>query len=279
MVVLITGCRSGFGKDTALTLARNGHHVYAGLRDVHTATELLEDAGGLPITAVQLDVTNDDQRRQVVDDIIKAHGRIDALVNNAGIAINGPVELFSEKELRRMFEVNFFGLWSLTNAVLPQMRAQGFGTVVNVSSMAGRSALPTMGAYAASKHAVSGMSEALRMEVRADGIHVVLIEPGPYKTDLFTRNQMTCAAALLPDSPYQHLMERMAALQNHAGGRGGRPSEVAERIAAVLQHPSPPLRNPMGPHVRLRRLARWMLPAGMYEWIVYRGIYGAKPTK
>ena len=150
------------------------------------------------------------------------------------------------------------------------MRAQGQGTIVNVSSMSGRMGMPTMGAYAASKHALNGMSESLRLELQPFGARVVLIEPGPYKTDIFNRNQRICAGAQRPDSPYRALIERAAVIATQAGEGGGDPQEVAQRIAAVLVARNPPLRNPMGPHVLARRVARWILPPVIFESIVRR---------
>lgn len=270
MVVLITGCRSGFGLCTARLLAQQGHTVYAGLRDLETAGRLRESTAGLSVFPLQLDVTDSAQRMAAVEQITSTEGRIDALVNNAGIIIGGPLEEFSEEELRRVFEVNFFGLWALTQAVLPGMRALGRGTIVNVSSMSGRMGMPTMGAYAASKHALSGMSESLRMELQPFGVRVVLIEPGPYKTDIFSRNQRICAGAQRPESPYRTLVDRAAVIASRAEASGGDPLEVAARIAAVLVARNPPLRNPMGPNVLLRRFARWILPPAVFEAIVLR---------
>lgn len=275
MVVLITGCRSGFGLLAAETIARAGHTVYAGLRDLRTADDLRARTAGLAVTPVQLDVTDPAQREQVVSEIEAKHGAIGALINNAGIATGGPLETFGEAELRKVFEVNLFALWALTARVLPKMREARDGVIINVSSMAGRSALPTMGVYAASKHAVTGMTEALRLELRPFGVRVALIEPGPYKTDIFGRNLRVSEAAQQPQaSPYQELLSRMDALATKTAARGGDPQDVADRILAVMVDPNPPLWNAMGPNVPVRRVLRWGLPARLYERLIARIVYG-----
>jgi NAD(P)-dependent dehydrogenase (short-subunit alcohol dehydrogenase family) len=273
MVVLITGCRSGFGLLTAVSAAQAGHTVYAGLRDLSTDGDLKEAARGLDVTPVQLDVTDPEQREAVVSDIEARHGALGGLVNNAGIAISGAIEDFSEAELRRVFEVNVFALWALTCRVLPEMRARKSGIIVNVSSMAGRAALPTMGVYAASKHAVTGMTEALRLELHPHGVRACLIEPGPYKTDLFNRNRNICEGSQREDSPYRTLISGMLKLASETEVTAGDPQQVADRIIAVLGTSSPPLWNPMGPKVTARRLARWMLPGSLYEQLIRRVVY------
>jgi NAD(P)-dependent dehydrogenase (short-subunit alcohol dehydrogenase family) len=272
MNVLITGCRSGFGLLTAVAAARAGHTVYAGLRDLSSAGDLRTAAGNLPVHPVQLDVTDAGQRQAIVAEIIEKHGAVDALVNNAGVALGGPLEELTEAELRRLFEVNFFGLWALTNDVLPGMRAQRRGHIINVSSMAGRMAMPCLGAYAATKHAVTGMSEALRHEVRDFGVQVVVVEPGPYKTDIFGRNRNIAAAAERADSPYAELVGRMNRLTEKAEKSAGDPQEVADRIVDLLAADAPPFRNPMGATALPRILARWILPPRAFETLIRAAI-------
>lgn len=271
MVVLLTGCRSGFGLLAAVEAARRGHTVYAGLRDVSTADGLLEAAGDLPIRPVQLDVTDPVQREEVVARIEAEHGALDGLVNNAGIALGGPLEEVSEAGLRKVFEVNVFGAWALTTRALPAMRAQGRGCVIQVSSMAGRIALPGLGAYAASKFALSGMTESWRAELAPFGVQMVLLEPGPYKTDIFSRNRRV--AETPADSPYRPFIERMEAKAEQWTHRAGDAQDVADTICDLLAHPSPPWRVPMGPTVHLRRALRWTLPDRGWEALV-RAIVG-----
>ena len=260
MNVLITGCRSGFGLLTALSAARAGHTVYAGLRRLDTATALMEQAHGLPIHPVQLDVTDPAQREAVVARIEAEHGAVDALVNNAGIALGGPLEEIDDDEMRRQFEVNVFAVWALTNRVLPGMRAQGAGWVVNVSSMSGRMAVPCIGAYGASKFAVSGMTEALRHEVHPFGVRVVLIEPGPYKTDIFGRNRNVARRALEPGGPYAALKQAVSRAADRIDETAGDAQDVAYRIVAVLGESAPAPRHPMGPNSRVRRFLKAFVP-------------------
>ncbi|MCZ7687032.1 MAG: SDR family NAD(P)-dependent oxidoreductase [Sandaracinaceae bacterium] len=195
MIVLCTGCRSGFGLSIAVSAARAGHTVYAGLRDLSTGDRLAEATRGLDVRPIQLDVVDPEERRAAVDRVLDEHGRIDALINNAGVPLGGFQEQIEEDELRRLFEVNVFAAWALTKLCLPSMRERREGIVVNITSMAGRQAMPGLGAYAGSKFALEGMTEALRHEMRPFGVRVVLVEPGPYKTDIFARNRVVARAA------------------------------------------------------------------------------------
>ena len=276
MIALVTGCRSGFGLRIAETLGRAGHTVYAGLRDLDTAGPLRAATAGLLVHPVQLDVTDPAQREQVVADIEARHGAVDVLVNNAGITRIGPVETFEEAELRAVLEVNLVAVWALTQRVLPAMRARRSGTVIHISSMSGRWALPTMGVYAASKHALNGLAEAMRFELSPLGVRVVLVEPGPYATDILGRNLNRSAGAADPSSPYRALLDRMEELAGGASDGAGDPQEVADRVLSLAEHPDPPLWNPIGPRVRARRLIRWALPARVYERVVERFVYGAR---
>ncbi len=271
MVVLITGCRSGFGLLAAVGLAQAGHVVYAGLRDVDTAGELLAAAerAGTRVQPVQLDVTRAEERQAVVRAIEAEHGAIGALVNNAGIAIAGPAETLSEAQIRKTFEVNFFGLWELTRLALPAMRAARTGRVVNISSMAGRAAMPCLGVYAASKHALGGLTQSLRHELRPFGIDVCLIEPGPYATDIFGRNKALGDETEAPDGPYAELVERMDRLSTRFMDRAGDAQDVADRIVATVgEADRAPFRHAMGPGTRVRRLLQWALPDAGFEAII-----------
>jgi len=272
MVVLVTGCRSGFGLGAAVEIAKRGHTVYAGLRDLSTAGELRAAAEGLDVRPVQLDVTNAEQRAKVVADIVSEHGGIDGLVNNAGIALAGFVETVSEAELRRLMEVNFFGLWGLQKEVLPHMRAKRSGTIVNISSMSGRMAFPTLGLYAASKFAVEGMSEAMSHELAQFGIRVVLIEPAAYKTDIWGRNKNVSAS--LDDLPtdYQSMADKLMAIMGKAASMGGDPREVVEKIADCLEDRAPALRYVMGPGSSLRLAARTFLPQRVFHKLLRKQI-------
>ncbi len=270
MIVLCTGCRSGFGLLIAVRAARAGHTVYAGLRDPSTADRLVEASRGLDVRPIALDVSDPVQRSAAISTILDAHGRIDALINNAGVALGGFFEQVSEDELRRVFDVNVFAPFALTKLCLPSMRAQRSGIVINISSMSGQAAMPGLGAYAGSKFALEGLTEALRHEMRPFGVRVVLVEPGPYKTDIFERNRQTARAAEQADNPYAPYQKRMEDLVERFESRMGDPEEVAELVVRLLSDASPSLRYALGPGVRARTLVRRFLPFGATEKILKR---------
>ncbi|MCC6621113.1 MAG: SDR family NAD(P)-dependent oxidoreductase [Deltaproteobacteria bacterium] len=265
-VALVTGCRAGIGRATALALARAGYKVYAGLRDPATAGELVAASEGLPIVPIALDVTVPAERDRVVGDIAQAEGRLDVLVNNAGVALDGPLELVSELELRHVLDVNVVGAWGMTRACLPIMRANESGHVIMISSMSGRMAMPGMGAYAASKFALEGMSEAWRHEVAPFGVQVVLVEPGPYRTDLFARS--VAERAVASPGPYERFVARFRELQAGVLRAAGDPEEVAQLVVRLVQDPRPALRHPIGPTTTLRLALKRLLPDGALEALV-----------
>ena len=178
-VILITGASSGIGFDAARTLAKQGHRVYAAARRVERMEPLKADG----VVPLRLDVTDEAPAREAVRTVLEAEGRIDVLVNNAGFGYFGAVENVPLEDARRQLDVNVFGLAGLCSLVLPSMREQGSGRIVNISSAAGKVVLYFGGWYHVSKYAVEALSDALRMEVKPFGIDVVLIEPGGIRTD------------------------------------------------------------------------------------------------
>lgn len=270
MIVLVTGCRSGFGLLIAVSCAKAGHTVYAGLRDLSTQAALMKASAGLDVRPIQLDVTDRAQQDEAVRVILEAHGRIDALVNNAGIAVGGFLEQLEEDEIRRMFDVNVFSAWALTKRCLPSMRAQRSGIVIQISSMAGRQALPALGAYASSKFALEGLTEGLRHELRPFGVRVVSVEPGPYKTDIFGRNRRLARATDRDEGPYIAYQRRVEAMFEKMEPRMGDPQEVADLVVGLLDDPHPRLRYPLGPGVAPRLWARRLLPFEGVEKILER---------
>lgn len=178
-VILITGASSGIGKETALRLVREGYTVYAVARRVEKMQDIVR-AGG---HSLEMDVTNETEIRAGVEAIITEQGKIDVLLNNAGYGLYGAVEDIPLDDARRQFEVNLFGLAALTRAVLPYMRAAGKGTIINTSSMGGKIYTPLGAWYHASKHALEGWSDCLRLELKDKGIDVVIIEPGIISTE------------------------------------------------------------------------------------------------
>jgi short-subunit dehydrogenase len=177
--ILITGASSGMGKETALQLIKEGHIVYGAARRLENMQEIV-DLGG---HAIHMDVTDENSLSQGVDQIIKEKGRIDILVNNAGYAVYGSVEDVTMEDARKQFDVNIFGLARLTQLVLPHMRSQQSGTIINISSMGGKIYTPLGAWYHATKHALEGWSDCLRLETKPFGIHVVIVEPGLIATE------------------------------------------------------------------------------------------------
>jgi NAD(P)-dependent dehydrogenase (short-subunit alcohol dehydrogenase family) len=201
--ILITGATSGIGRDAAVRLARAGHLVLAGGRRADALADLARAAGGR-VEPVVLDVADPASvaaARELVERGTRGRG-LDVLVNNAGYALPGPLEALAEEDLRRLFDTNVFGLLAVTRAFLPAMRERGQGRVVNVGSIMGRVAMPLLGAYNASKHAVAAITEALRLELAPFGVTVVLVEPGAIRTGFAARALAGLAPYRDPDSPY-----------------------------------------------------------------------------
>ena len=190
-VVVITGCSSGFGMLAALEFARRGDSVYATMRNTAKADRLRTgaEAAGVAVEVLQLDVNDIRSVGAAIEEVIRREGRIDVLVNNAGIGIEGAVEDFDDDEVLAVFETNLFGVIRVTRAVLPHMRSQGSGTIVTVGSLNGKVASPFSGIYSASKHAVEALSDALYYELQPFGIRVVLIEPGGFETEIETNSR------------------------------------------------------------------------------------------
>ena len=272
-VVLITGCGSGIGWATAIEAARAGHLVYAGLRDPTSAAALLPAAAGLPIVPLALDVCRAEQRAAAVEQVIREQGRLDVLVNNAGVALGGFLEQVDEHELRHVFDVNVFGAWGMTRAALPHLRASPRSLVVFISSMAGRSPMPGFGAYAASKFALEAMGETFRHELALFGIRVVLVEPGAYRTEIFGRNRRLSRHARDAGSPYGPYVDGLDALVSRIAHRSARdPAEVARLLVSLFEAPRPGLRHPIGPDARLRSVVLRLIPFGLLERVIARAL-------
>jgi NAD(P)-dependent dehydrogenase (short-subunit alcohol dehydrogenase family) len=250
--VLITGCSSGFGLEIALRLARDGWRVFATQRDPSRAETLLRARRDDPLALelLALDVLDDASVSAALARVAAA-GPLDVLVNNAGIELRGPIEEVDDDEARRQFDTNVFGALRLMRAVLPGMRARGSGTIVNVSSIAGIVARPFGGLYAASKHALEAISEALHFEVSRFGVRVVLIEPGQFATRLL--DNAFVARRFTPASPYFETSQRfdVAVRKLAPGGVAADASEVAALIAQVLREPAPRLRYLAGKDAEL----------------------------
>ena len=194
--ILITGASTGFGRDTAETLTHEGHRVFASFRDVAGRNKSHADAlRGKNINVVELDVTNNKSVESAVSNVLSQAGQIDVLVNNAGIASAGVSEAFTPEQVRDLFEVNVFGIQRVLRAVLPTLRKQGQGLVINVGSILGRVTFPFFGLYGASKYAVEALTDTYRYELSQLGIDVVLVQPSAYPTSMYASAQQPADTA------------------------------------------------------------------------------------
>jgi NAD(P)-dependent dehydrogenase (short-subunit alcohol dehydrogenase family) len=246
--VLITGCSSGIGLLTAVEMARRGDTVVATMRNPDRGGPLRDAAAeaGVDLTVVALDVADDASVRRGIAEAEAAVGPLDVVVNNAGIEVKGPIEEVDDDEALRQLDTNVLGPLRVIRAVVPSMRERRSGTIVNVSSLAGLVARPFAGLYAASKHALEALSEALALEVRAYGVRVVVVEPGQFGTRI--GENAVVARRFRPGSPY---WDTSARFDTAIGGLvpGGEPADagVVARVIADLAHADdPPLRTLVG---------------------------------
>lgn len=262
--VLITGASSGIGRATALYLAERGYTVIATSRELSRLDGLHADADsrGVSVIGVELDINSDDAVARIMPELIERHGTIDALVNNAGFGMWGPVQVLSDAELKSQFETNFFAAVRMTQAVLPAMMEQRSGTIVNVSSVLGRIGTPFNGAYVSSKFALEGISESLKTEVQPFGVRVAMVEPGLFRTN-FPDNSVRGNAAE-GDSAYTPYIRQYSDNREMFHRFGGNPVRVAKVVHKVIASPSPNFRNPVGIDARMGTLAARVLPEQMY---------------
>lgn len=267
-VILLTGASSGIGYETAVLLARKGHRVYGAARRV----ERMEPLRAFGIVPLRLDVTDEASMAACVAAVMEAEGRIDVLVNNAGYGSFGAIENVPLDEARRQLEVNVFGLARLTQLVLPHMRAQGSGTVINVSTIAGKIVLYFGGWYHVSKFAVEALSDALRMEVKPFGIRVALIEPGGIKTDwgIIAADHLAETSA---GTPYEAeaLNEALTMRKAYSMRLLSKPTVIARAIcrAASSRRPKVRYRTGFGAHTAVFFHA--LLPARWWDALMRRG--------
>jgi NAD(P)-dependent dehydrogenase (short-subunit alcohol dehydrogenase family) len=249
--VLITGCSTGIGRATAQRLAAAGWNVYATARK----ESAIEDLKGAGCKTLALDVTDEDSMQNAVKTVADTEGAVGALVNNAGYSQSGAIETVPMDSVHRQFETNVFGLMRMCQLVLPGMRAQGWGRIVNLSSIGGKVVFPGGGVYHMTKHAVEALSDALRFEVKGFGVDVVIIEPGLIKTEFGTT-----AAGSLEDAheegPYAHFNEAVGSATEGAyeGGLaklGGGPETVAKKIERALSARRPKTRYKVTPSAHM----------------------------
>lgn len=264
---LVTGGSSGIGEATARRLAAEGFTVYAAARRVERMKHLAEDG----INTIALDVTDEESARACVEAIVAAEGSLDVLVNNAGYGSYGAIEDVPIDEARRQFEVNIFGLARITQLVLPHMRAQGRGTIVNISSMGGKIYTPFGGWYHATKHALEGWSDCLRLEVQPFGIDVVVVEPGGIKTEW----GMIAADNLAETSgsgPYAEGATTMAHAmrQRYVGDGLSDPGVIADTVLDAVTARRPRTRYASGYMARTSLFLRRVLSDRMFDRVIRR---------
>jgi NAD(P)-dependent dehydrogenase (short-subunit alcohol dehydrogenase family) len=249
-VAVVTGSSSGIGYATVLRLARTGYFTFATMRNPAKGIDLIKVAEDekLPIQVEKLDVTDPDSIKDFMKRIGESAGRIDILVNNAGYFLMGSLEDLSMKEIQDQLDTNLLGTIRVTQQVLPVMRAQGSGLIVNVSSGVGRFGLPGISAYVATKFALEGLSESLTYEVAPFGIKVILIEPGVVKTKI-KDNSVVGQGALREDSPYSDMLGSLNATFNALWKNASTSDLVAETILQAISSPEPKLRYPVGQDV------------------------------
>ena len=270
---LTTGTSSGIGLLTALELGRAGFSVVATMRNLEKRgrlDQIAREAGvESRIDVRQLDITQHDSLRGIVEAVVRVHGGIDVLVNNAGFAMAGFAEDMRLSEIRQQLETNFFGHVALTQSVLPVMRRQKQGHIIMVSSISGLVAQPVVSSYSASKFALEGWSEALRIETHSLGIRVVLVEPGAYKTDIWDKNVHIGEFAQSPEAPNHERARRFAEfVQSRVPKRDAR--EVAQLIVRIAQDSNPRLRYRAGSDAHLQIWLKRILPWKRYERVVAR---------
>jgi NAD(P)-dependent dehydrogenase (short-subunit alcohol dehydrogenase family) len=247
-VAVVTGSSSGIGLATVLELARKGYFTYATVRNPAKAGTVTEAVKGLTVAVVQLDVTDDDSVRRAVEQILKEKGRIDLLVNNAGYGLGGAFEDSSMEEIKAQYETNVFGLMRTTLAVLPAMRKQRSGIIVNISSAAGRIGYPGASVYVSSKHAIEGLSEAMAYELEPFGIRVIVIEPGVIRTN-FGAGMVIAKKAQDPNSPYSQMMQKMSGNWQYMMENGSSAELVAKVVIDALESKDGTLRYLAGKDV------------------------------
>jgi NAD(P)-dependent dehydrogenase (short-subunit alcohol dehydrogenase family) len=252
-VAVVTGSSSGIGFETSLLLARNGIYTYATMRNQSKSEEILANTrkDNLPLKTLLLDVTNEKSILDVIKKIIAEKGRIDILVNNAGYSLLGPLEQLQINEIKEEFETNFFGIIKLIQSVLPTMRKQRYGRIINISSLAGRIGFPFSSAYVSSKFALEGLTESLGYEIQNFGIYVILIEPGVIRTNFLNsmklgKNVITLQNDSNINSPYTEMIQKRISAFKPRFEKGSSPIEVAEVVLEAITSQDPKTRYLVG---------------------------------
>ncbi|MBA9027467.1 SDR family oxidoreductase [Peribacillus huizhouensis] len=270
-IAIVTGSASGFGLLTSLELAKQGFQVMATMRNKGKKTELIERAemAGIAdrIEIYELDVTSEDSIQRFKINI-EMHGRVDVLVNNAGYAGAGFVEDIPIDEYRQQFETNVLGVIAITQTVLPYMREQENGKIIIISSISGKMGFPGLSPYVSSKFAIEGFSECLRLELKPFGIDVSLIEPGSYKTNIWTNGKHITEKSLHKNSPYHEYLVKMENYLKQNETSYGDPKDVAKKVAKLAISKEMKLRTKIGRGVKIGILLKSILPWKVWERMV-----------
>jgi short-subunit dehydrogenase len=243
-IILITGCTSGIGRESALLLARQGHRVFATGRNIEALSQLRENASIRNLETLVLDISKPESIQACLAEIdrrTEGYG-IDVLINNAGYAVTGPLECVSPANLKAGFEVNVFGLMMLTQSIIPMMRQRQSGQIINISSIVGRITFPLEGAYVATKHAVEALSDALRLELAPFGIDVVIVQPGAIRSEFQRRGDREFANLQGDVDVYKAVMSGFQAQRQKLFRSAPDGSVVAKIIAVAVSHRKPKIR-------------------------------------
>jgi short-subunit dehydrogenase len=259
-VILITGISSGFGKQTALLLAKNGHHVYGTIRK--------KAVSDTPVNYLKMDLTDINSIKTAVSDVLEKEGRIDVLINNAGMHSGGPIETSPIDTINLQMETNFIGMVHMIREVLPAMRKQGGGTIINFSSIGGLMGLPFQAFYSASKFAIEGFSEALRMEVKHFNINVVIINPGDFRTSN-SSNRRNYLSPTSESDPYNKQFLTTLAVIEKDESNGWAPEVLAKKIARIVESNNPRQRYIIGSfEQKLAVSLKYILPRKWFRLII-----------
>lgn len=269
-VALVTGSSSGMGFATAITMARAGIHTYASMRNLKKSKTIIELASAekLPLQVLQLDVNDKKSVKEAIIKIVTEKERIDVLVNNAGYGLFGSLEDVSIEEMKAQFETNFFGVIRVTQLVLPIMRKQKSGTIVNVSSVGGRIGLPILSAYQSTKFALEGLSESMSYELEPFGIKVVIIEPGAIRSNIMN-SSIWAKKAQDPKSPYFSQLQKIKDhFKSMMENESSPPEEVAKVILEAITSENPQLRYTVGHDAATLIQARLNMPETQFKKMI-----------
>jgi NAD(P)-dependent dehydrogenase (short-subunit alcohol dehydrogenase family) len=273
LVAVVTGSTGGIGLATSLALARNGYLTYATMRNLakRDSVQSVADKQHLPIRVVQLDVTDENSIKSAIQSILSQTGRIDLLVNNAGYGLTGALEDIGIDEIKAQYDTNLYGVIRVTQEVLPIMRKQGSGRIINISSGAGRFGFPGGSAYVSSKFALEGLSESMAYELEQFGIKTVLVEPGFVRTN-FGDNMVIAQKAQDPNSPYSQMMQMMSSIRGKMLENASDADLVAEVVVEAATAKEPNLRYLAGKDVQQMVAAKKSMSDEEFQKMMKQGV-------